>query len=78
MSRKKLVGQVVSDKMNKTVVIEVVLVKKHPKYKKQYTIAKRYKAHDEKSEYHVGDTVEIEETKPMSREKRWTVVLKIK
>ncbi len=65
---------VVSDKMTKTVVVEVIRLRKHPKYKKYFKITKRYKAHDEKNEYHIGSKVLIQETKPMSKEKRWKVV----
>jgi small subunit ribosomal protein S17 len=71
-----LKGVIVSDKMTKTVVVAVTRLKKHPKYKKYYKVTKRYKAHDEKSEYHVGDKVIIQETRPLSKEKRWIVVSK--
>jgi small subunit ribosomal protein S17 len=77
MAKKKLQGIVVSDKMQKTVVVEVERVKEHPKYKRRYKIHKKYKAHDEKQEYHVGDKVLIEETRPMSKDKNWIVVGKI-
>ena len=76
--KKKFVGRVVADKMDKTVVVEVAEVKSHRKYKKQFTVQVRYKAHDEQKEYHVGDIVEIEESRPMSAEKRWRVARKIK
>lgn len=71
---KTLKGTVVSDKMQKTVVVEVMRLKRHQKYKRSYKVSKRYKAHDEKNEYHAGDTVLIQETRPMSREKKWRVV----
>ncbi len=61
MPKKKLTGMVVSDKMQKTVVVSVERVKEHPKYKRRYKIHKKYKAHDENKEYKVGDTVVIEE-----------------
>lgn len=77
-NHKKLAGQVVSDKMAKTVVVKVTHTKRHPKYHKQYTVSKKYQAHDEKGEYHVGDVVEIEESRPLSKEKRWKVIRKIK
>ncbi len=77
MPKKKLTGIVVSDKMQKTVVVEVERVKSHPKYKKRYKIHKRYKAHDENREFHVGDTVVIEETAPMSKDKHFKVIAKI-
>jgi len=75
--KRRLHGQVVSDKMKKTVVVRIDRLKSHPKYHKQYRVSKRYKAHDEKNEYHVGDKVVIEETRPYSREKRWRVIKKI-
>ena len=76
--KKRLIGQVVSDKMNKTVVVKVTVMKRHPKYHKQYSINMRYKAHDENREYHIGDQVEIEETRPISKDKTWTVIGKAK
>ena len=75
--RRRLQGVVVSDKMAKTVVVRVDRTKLHPKYKKRYTMSKKYKAHDEKGEYHVGDKVTLEETRPISKDKRWRVVMKI-
>lgn len=75
--KKKLQGQVISDKMDKTIAVEVKRIVAHPLYKKKYTISKKYKAHDEKNEYKISDIVEIEETKPISRDKRWKVVRKI-
>jgi small subunit ribosomal protein S17 len=77
MSKKKLQGIVVSDKMQKTVVVSVERIKEHPKYKRRYKIHKKYKAHDENKEYHVGDTVVIEETIPMSKDKKWKVISKV-
>ena len=74
MPKKKLTGIITSDKMQKTVVVEVESVKQHPKYKRRYKVHKKYKAHDEKQEYHVGDTVTIEETKPISKDKTWIVI----
>ena len=71
-----LKGTVVSDKMQKTVVVEIVRLTKNLKYKKYFKVSKRYKAHDEKKEYHIGDKVLIQETKPMSKEKRWKVISK--
>lgn len=64
--------------MQKTVVVRVDSLKMHQKYRKQYKVSKRFKAHDEQNEYKVGDTVEIVETRPMSREKRWKVARLIK
>ncbi len=74
MPRKKLKGIVVSDKMNKTVVVRVERIKAHPKYEKRYRVHKKYKAHDEKNEYKIGDEVVIEECRPLSKEKKWRVV----
>jgi small subunit ribosomal protein S17 len=70
-------GVVVSDKMDKTVVVKVDSRKRHPKYKKTYQVSKKFKAHDEKNEYHTGDKVEIRESKPLSKDKNYTVVRKI-
>ena len=75
--RRRLQGTVVSDKMTKTVVVRVDRMKLHPKYKKRYRISAKFKAHDEKGEYHTGDKVLIEETRPLSKDKRWRVVSKL-
>jgi len=74
MPKRRLQGIVVSDKMLKTRVVEVDKIKEHPLYKKRYKIHKRYKAHDEKNEYKKGDVVVIEESKPISKEKKWRIV----
>ncbi|MBT6691278.1 30S ribosomal protein S17 [Candidatus Parcubacteria bacterium] len=76
--KKKLEGEVVSDKMDKTVVISVVSIKTHSKYKKQYKSSKKYKAHDEKNQYKEGDVVIIEACRPLSADKRWRVIKKVK
>lgn len=73
ISRRKLIGRIASDKMEKTVVVEVVRFKRDAVYQKYVRVRKRYKAHDEKNEYKVGDRVEIIEHRPLSREKRWAV-----
>ena len=73
---RKIQGTVVSDAMQKTRVIEVAQIKLHPTYLKQYTIHRRFKAHDEKNEYKKGDVVTIEQTRPLSKEKRWTIISK--
>jgi small subunit ribosomal protein S17 len=73
-NRKRKVGLVVSDKMDKTVVVEIVTFKTHALYKKKYKSSKRYKAHDEENKYKIGDKVTIEECRPISRDKRWRVV----
>ena len=64
--------------MNKTVVVEILRLKKHPKYKKYFKVTKRFKAHNPEDQYHTGDKVIIGETKPMSKEKRWIVIGKTK
>jgi len=74
---RKITGMVVSDKMSKTVVVEVSRLKLHSKYLKRYKVSKRFKAHDEKNEYKVGDKVVIQASRPISRDKRWVVVQKI-
>lgn len=75
--KQQLIGTVVSDKMNKTVVVKVDSRKRHHKYKKAYTVSKKYKAHDENNEYKVGDKVTIESIRPMSKEKKFKVLNKI-
>jgi small subunit ribosomal protein S17 len=72
--RKELVGVVVSDRMDKTVVVRVESVFRHPLYKKAVRRHKKYKAHDEENRCRVGDRVRIMETRPLSKEKRWRVV----
>jgi len=74
---RKLQGTIVSDKMNKTRVIEITRLKQHPKYKKYFKVTRRFKAHDEKNEYKIGDKVLIQETNPISKEKRWKILSKI-
>ncbi len=69
-----MTGVVVSDKMDKTVVVKVEKIKIHPKFKKHYRVHKKYKAHDEKNQCKEGDLVVIEESRPLSKEKRWRVV----
>ena len=72
--RKTRIGTVVSDKMNKTVVVAVERRYAHPLYGKQVTRTKKYHAHDENNDFNVGDTVRIMETRPLSKLKRWRVV----
>lgn len=71
--RKSRIGTIVSDKMNKTVVVVVERRYSHPLYGKQVTRSKKYHAHDENNEYNVGDVVRISETRPLSKLKRWRV-----
>jgi len=70
---KTRVGRVVSDKMDKTVIVAVETHKRHPLYKKTIRRVVKFKAHDEKNECSAGDTVRIVETRPLSKEKRWRV-----
>jgi len=72
--RKTRVGRVVSDRMDKTVVVEVERQFAHPLYTKQITRHSRFHAHDEENEFLEGDVVRIEETRPLSKKKRWRVV----
>ncbi|MEK7203137.1 MAG: 30S ribosomal protein S17 [Patescibacteria group bacterium] len=72
--KRKFNGVVVSDKMDKTIVVSVNRVKIHPRYKKRYTLSKKYKVHDEKNQYKEGDKVFFVETRPISKEKRWKVI----
>ncbi len=67
-------GTVESEKMQKTIVVRVDRQARHPKYKKRYTISKRYLVHDENEQYHVGDVVRFAETRPLSKTKRWRVI----
>jgi small subunit ribosomal protein S17 len=71
--RRKLIGRISSDKMNKTVVVEVIRFKRDTMYKKYVRVKKKYKAHDETNQYKTGDRVEIEEHRPLSAEKRFIV-----
>ncbi len=76
MPKKQLTGIVVSDKMQKTVVVQVEQWHVNPKYKRRFHVHTKYKAHDEKGEYHIGDTVVIEESIPISKDKKWRVIPK--
>ena len=76
-TRRRLQGTVVSDKMEKTVVVRIDRTIVHPKYLKRYTKSKRVKAHDPQNAYATGDQVVIEETRPLSKDKRWRVVNKV-
>ncbi len=72
--RKTRVGIVVSDKMDKTVVVAVEVRYKHPLYKKTVTETRKYKVHDENNDAHVGDQVEIQETRKLAKTKNWRLV----
>lgn len=73
-SRKERIGTVVSDKMDKTITVKVDRVAHHPVYNKLMRMASKFKAHDEKNAAKIGDTVKIEETRPLSKTKRWRLV----
>ncbi|HET9411682.1 MAG TPA: 30S ribosomal protein S17 [Candidatus Saccharimonadales bacterium] len=70
---RKMIGTVTSDVQQKTITVAVARSVTHPLYGKRYTITKKYAAHDEKNEAHVGDKVEISETRPISRRKSWAL-----
>ena len=72
--RRSKVGRVISDKMDKTVVVSVERLRRHPIYKRVVRLSSKFKAHDEENSAKVGDTVRIEESRPLSRDKRWRVV----
>lgn len=76
-SKRTLKGTIVSDKMEKTVVVRVDSIKIHPKYGKRFTRSNKFKAHDEKGEYKTGDVVKIQETRPLSKDKCWRVIGKV-
>ena len=69
--RKEIIGKVISSRMQKTIVVQVVRKKSHPFYGRVVSKAKKFYAHDEKNEAHAGDVVRLEETRPLSKLKRW-------
>lgn len=73
-----LKGIVTSDKMQKTAVVAVTRLIKHPKIKKYYKVTKKYKSHNENNQFKTGETVIIRETRPTSKDKRWEIVEKVK
>ena len=73
-NKKVLTGLVVSDKMDKTIVVQVTNRKIHGLYKKYLTETKKFKAHDERGEAHIGDTVRVVESRPLSKEKHWRLL----
>jgi small subunit ribosomal protein S17 len=73
-NRKVRIGKVVSDKMDKTIVVATESLVAHPLYKKQIKITKKFKVHDENNQCKIGDTVKIMETRPLSKDKRWRLV----
>jgi small subunit ribosomal protein S17 len=72
--RKTRIGRVVSDKMQKTIIVRVMRLTKHPRYKKIMKKYNKFKVHDEHNKAKLGDLVKIEETRPLSKEKRWRLV----
>ncbi len=72
--RKRFSGIVASNKTDKTIVVRVDRVKIHPKYKKRYSVSKRYKVHDEKNKFKEGDFVSFVECRPISKDKKWRVL----
>lgn len=72
--KRKFNGTVVSDKMEKTIVVKVDRIKSHPKYHKKYVISRKYKVHDEKSRFKIGDKISFIECRPLSKEKRWRAI----
>jgi small subunit ribosomal protein S17 len=76
--RRTLVGRITSDKMNKTVVVAVEVVRKHRLYGRAIRRTHKFKAHDEQNRFHTGDVVEIRESRPLSREKHWVVARLLK
>jgi small subunit ribosomal protein S17 len=77
MPKRILQGEVVSDKNDKTIVVKVERRLRHPVFKKTVRVSKKYHAHDEKNEAKIGEIVRIQETSPISKQKRWTLVEKI-
>jgi len=77
MPKQQLTGTIVSDKMQKTIVVKVERIKEHPKYLRRYRISKKYQAHVEQGEYKIGERVIIEECRPISKNKRWRVIKKV-
>ena len=77
VTKQQMTGTVVSNKMDKTVVVKVDVVKRHPKYHKSYTKSYRYKAHDEENSCEIGDKVVIQATRPMSRDKFFSILKKV-
>ncbi|CAM3974719.1 30S ribosomal protein S17 [Cohnella lubricantis] len=73
-NRKVQIGKVVSDKMDKTIVVAVETYKKHSLYHKRIKYTKKFKAHDENNDAKIGDTVKIMETRPLSKDKNWRLV----
>lgn len=78
MAKRQLPGEIVSRKMTETAVVKVERLKKHPKYQRRYKVSKRYQAQLKDDDFKVGDRVIIEECPPISKDKRWRVIGKVK
>jgi len=76
-AKRQMIGQIVSNKMNNTVVVKIEHIKVHPKYHKRFKVSKKHAAHNTDPEIKVGDRVIIEETKPISKTKNWKVIGKV-
>ena len=74
IKKRRLKGVVVSDKMDKTRVVKIDVLKKHSRYHKYFTVSKKFKAHDKENKYKIGDRVVIEECRPLSKDKRWIII----
>lgn len=77
MPKRQFTGKIVSDKMDKTIVVRVETLKKHPKYLRRYKVSKNYKVDNPNNEYKEGDRVIIQETIPQSKDKNWIVIKKL-
>jgi len=78
MPKRILKGKVVSAKMDKTIVVLVERLKENRKYQKKYRVSKKYQVHDEKNQHKIGDLIEIVESRPISKNKHWILVPKVK
>lgn len=74
---KKLIGKIIADKMQNTKIVGIDVKKRHPIYQRSFIVTSKIKAHDDKNEFVKGDTVEIQETRPISRDKAWKIIRKI-
>ena len=74
IKKRRLKGVVVSDKMDKTRVVRIDVLKKHSRYHKYFTVSKKLKVHDKENKYKIGDRVVIEECRPLSKDKRWIII----
>jgi len=74
INKRILKGTVISDKMDKTIVVLVERIKEHPQYRRRFRVSKKYKVHDPEKKHHIGDEVTIQECRPISKEKRWIVL----